>query len=633
MEKTVKKLASLILVLFMCVSVFAGCSLVERDSERYLNATVATIEYESGQSEDISKRELLTAYNSYGYYYVQNGSTVEEAVKQTIEALVERKLTIKAVKDYYKNSNQEELNASEKTYLWDKTYSSMFDNLKSYFEEIVDVPANSEEDEQESANVSVFEQYQRSVSLEYKDIVDEKGNVVQENKLVIVKNSISESVRNNYQARKVANDYVDFELEKSGSQPFKELLYNKLMTVKDGDVESSRSWTGAVNNYISDIKENYEHENFASNKDAFMFEIERVYNIVKENYYVEKYASIYNGQQNSFISNVSVDEILKTYSSNVRADYTKYEIEEGDFSSDILSDVSSVDYVKNGETYFYLSYIKFEIDTARISELETLKANGTITASYYDDEIEKVYQNAFAQIRDSKTGETTGQTVSAINLANQISAKLDKEFWTVERLNNNSAESLAEKQNASDLNMSDEEYVNHLNEMISQEKANLFRDYFYLYNADDTYKGKDFNAVFGVDKTNSNAIVAGETFKEKTEVLSKLKTFYNGGDIKVGQISDLIRAEDAVYLFFYAGEVENVFTVTDENFDISRQEDAIKTLATTKLNCFSDKTIFDKLYDSATNDTYSVFETLNMNYLRSKAKKIEIIENEIKDLY
>lgn len=633
MEKTVKKLASLILVLFMCVSVFAGCSLVERDSERYLNATVATIEYESGQSEDISKRELLTAYNSYGYYYVQNGSTVEEAVKQTIEALVERKLTIKAVKDYYKNSNQEELNASEKTYLWDKTYSSMFDNLKSYFEEIVDVPANSEEDEQESANVSVFEQYQRSVSLEYKDIVDEKGNVVQENKLVIVKNSISESVRNNYQARKVANDYVDFELEKSGSQPFKELLYNKLMTVKDGDVESSRSWTGAVNNYISDIKENYEHENFASNKDAFMFEIERVYNIVKENYYVEKYASIYNGQQNSFISNVSVDEILKTYSSNVRADYTKYEIEEGNFSSDILSDVSSVDYVKNGETYFYLSYIKFEIDTARLSELETLKANGTITTSYYDDEIEKVYQNAFAQIRDSKTGETTGQTVSAINLVNQISAKLDKEFWTVERLNNNSAESLAEKQNASDLNMSDEEYVNHLNEMISQEKANLFRDYFYLYNSDDTYKGKDFNAVFGVDKTNSNAIVAGETFKEKTEVLSKLKTFYNGGDIKVGQISDLIRADDAVYLFFYAGEVENVFTVTDENFDISRQEDAIKTLATTKLNCFSDKTIFDKLYDSATNDTYSVFETLNMNYLRSKAKKIEIIENEIKDLY
>ena len=633
MEKTVKKLASLILVLFMCVSVFAGCSLVERDSERYLNATVATIEYESGQSEDISKRELLTAYNSYGYYYVQNGSTVEEAVKQTIEELVERKLTIKAVKDYYKNSNQEELNASEKTYLWDKTYSSMFDNLKSYFEEIVDVPANSEEDEQESANASVFEQYQRSVSLEYKDIVDEKGNVVQENKLVIVKNSISESVRNDYQARKVANDYVDFELEKSGSQPFKELIYNKLMTVKDGDVESSRSWTGAVNNYISDIKENYEHENFASNKDALMFEIERVYNIVKENYYVEKYASIYNGQQNSFISNVSVDEILKTYSSNVRADYTKYEIEEGDFSSDILSDVSSVDYVKNGETYFYLSYIKFEIDTARLSELETLKANGTITASYYDDEIEKVYQNAFAQIRDSKTGETTGQTVSAINLANQISAKLGKEFWTVERLNNNSAESLAEKQNASNLNMSDEEYVNHLNEMISQEKANLFRDYFYLYNADDTYKGKDFNAVFGVDKTNSNAIVAGETFKEKTEVLSKLKTFYNGGDIKVGQISDLIRADDAVYLFFYAGEVENVFTVTDENFDISRQEDAIKTLATTKLNCFSDKTIFDKLYDSATNDTYSVFETLNMNYLRSKAKKIEIIENEIKDLY
>lgn len=611
----------------MCVSVFAGCSLVEIDNERYLNATVATIEYESGQTENITKRELLTAYNSYGYYYVQNGASTQEAVKETIETIIDRKLTVKAVKDYYKNSQEKELNENETTYLWDETYDAMFENIKTYFEEIVDVPETAEEAE-EAENASVFKQYQATVGLEYKDIVDENGNVVEENKLVIVKKSISESVRKSYTARQVGSDYVNYELEKSGSYPFKESLYNKLMSLKEAGTESSRSWTSAINNYIEDIKENYEYQNFASDKDAFMFEIDRVYNILKENYYAEKYAEIYNGQTSSLVSNITVDEILKTYSKNVRTDYTKYEIEEGDFAADILKDVSSIDYVKKGTNYFYLSYIKFEIDTDRLAELEELKnSGGTVD---YEAEVAKVYQNAYAQERNAN-GELTGQTKTASYLANKIKGELDKEYWTVERLNNGSAESVAEKQNATELGLSDEQYVNKLNDEIALEKAEAFRPYFYLYNADDTYKNADYNAVFGVD--NSGNILASETFSADEDLLSELKEFYNGGDIKVGQISKLIEADDAVYLFFYAGEVENIFPVVDQNFDISRSEDAIKTLATTKLNIFSNKTIFDSLYSSATKDKYSVFETLNMNYLRSLTEKIEIIENEIKDLY
>lgn len=623
-----KRLASLILALFMCVSVFAGCSLVETDNERYLNATVATIEYESGQTENITKRQLLTAYNSYGYNYVQYyGHTMQEAVKQTIDTIVDRRLTVKAVKDYYKTSQEEELNERETTYLWDETYYAMFENIKTYFEKIVDVPATEEESE-ESGNNSVFKEYQSTVSLEYKDIVDENGNVVEENKLVIVKNSISASIRNSYTARQVGQDYVDYELEKSGSYPFKESLYNKLMSLKESSSESSRSWTSAINNYIEDIKENYEFEGFESNKEAFMFEIDRVYNILKENYYVEKYAEIYDGQTSSLISNISVDDILKAYSKNVRTDYTKYEIEEGDFASDILSDVSSVDYIKEGSNYFYLSYIKFDIDTARLTELEELKNQGGIFN--YDEEVAKVYKNAYVEERNSD-GELTGETKSASYLANKIKNELDKEYWTVERLNNNSAESNAEKLNAAELQLSDEMYVELLNSEIDAEKVNTFRPYFYLYNSDDTYKNADYNAVFGVD--NQGNIMAGDTFSSDEDLLAALKEFYNGGDIRVGAVSDLIEADDAVYLFFYAGKIENILPVVDETFDISRSEDAIKTLAKTKLNVFSEKTVFDKIYSEQTKDNYSVFETLNMNYLRSKTEKIEIIENEIKDLY
>ncbi len=605
----------------MGISALAGCSLFERDNEKYLNATVATIDYGSGNVEKITKRELLTAYNSYGYYYVQNGSTAEDAIYTTIDTIIDRKLTVKAVKDYYANNGGEELNANEKTYLWDQTYSSMYDNLKTYFDEINSTPAVGEESTEDTTTSSIYTPYESTVYLAYED-----------EKLVIMKDSVSSSIRNNYESRKVGNDVVDFELEKDGAYPFKESLYNKLMSTTESGTAGAKVWLNAVNKYVSDIKENYDYEDFDSNKDAFMFEIDRVYNILKENYYVEKYADIYNGQESSLKSNITVDELLKAYSKNVREGYTKYVLENSEFDSDILSDASTVDYIKDGSNYFYLSYIKFEINTDILETYKTQYENGTLVGSEYESKVAEVYANAYATIRDSKTGEETAETISATSLLAKIKGELAKEYWTVERLNNGSAESLAEKQNAAEFGLTDEQYVAQLNQAIAIEKAEVFRTYLYLYNADDTYKGAEYNAVFGADTTGK--ILAGSTFSEKEDVLEAIKSLYDGGNAKVGDVSELVTVEDdAVYLFFYAGEVENVFSGIDEDFDISRNPEAIKILASTRINIFSEKTIFDQLYSEATKDKYSVFETLNMNYLRSLTQNIEIIENQVKDLY
>ncbi len=618
----------------MCVSAFAGCSLVERNNEKYLNATVATIDYGSGEVEKISKRELLTAYNSYGYNYVNNGSTAQEAIDLTIDSIIDRKLTVKAVKDYYKENGGEELTASEKTYLWDRTYSSMYSNLKTYFDEINQTPSTEEEEEQESASSSIFVQFESSVYFDYEQVgIDDKGTAdtaddEQILKLVIMKDSIADSVRRDYVSRKVGNDVVDFEFEKDGAYPFKESLYNKLMSTSEGSSEGAKVWQNAINNYISDVKENYNYQDFKTNKDAFMFEIERVYDIIKENYYVEKYADIYNGQKSNFKSNITVDELLKNYSQSVRASYQDYVLEGGDFESDILSNRSSVNYIKEGSNYFYLSYIKFEIDTAAIEELDKKLSSKKITQAQYDEAVEAIYNNAYATIRDAETGETTSQTITASTLKSKIDGELDKEYWTIENLNDDAAE----KANAVELGMTDEQYVEYLNQAIAYEKAEILRPYLYLYNADDTYKGAEYNAVFGAD-ANGN-ILAGKTFAENEDVLLAIKELYQGGEVKVGASSKLVSVKgEGVYLFFYAGEVENVFPVVDENFDISRNPEAIRTLSETRLNIFSNKTVFDKLYSEATKDTYSVFETLNMNKLRSSTEKIEIIENELKDLY
>ena len=73
--------------------------------------------------------------------------------------------------------------------------------------------------------------------------------------------------------------------------------------------------------------------------------------------------------------------------------------------------------------------------------------------------------------------------------------------------------------------------------------------------------------------------------------------------------------------------------MVDENFDASIDKDNILTLAKTKINVFSSKTLLDVLFDELDSNNFSVFQTMDMNNLRSKTKSIKIHKENIKDLY
>ena len=73
----------------LCVSILSGCSLVTTDYSAYYNAIVASATTENGKKIEITKKDLLVAYNSYGFQYSSYyGMTQEEAVKKTLEGLV-----------------------------------------------------------------------------------------------------------------------------------------------------------------------------------------------------------------------------------------------------------------------------------------------------------------------------------------------------------------------------------------------------------------------------------------------------------------------------------------------------------------------------------------------------------------
>ncbi len=566
----------------MCISVFAGCSLWERNDKSYFEATVATITYKDGSVDKISKRELITAFNSYGYNYVQNyGMKMEEAVKQTVESIIEKYLTIKDVRDRFEESGEELFNDREKSYLWDQTFDAIYSNLKTYRD---DYKENTSEDSSETANASVFKDYESKIdSLEQ----DASGN------WVIRKKGNETKIRDTYEIHEDENGAFDFELKKDGKYIYQDKMFDNLF-----EMTEEKSWRVAYNKYISDIKNNYKYKNLKGDAAWFKFEMNRVYEILRDNYIAEKYEDIHN-TANQGISSTTANDILKAYSKRVRADYTSY-ISHGDisgFESSILSSVGDVDYVveskdnANVGSYFYVAPIKINVEG--LAELKTQRDNKEISLSQYEIEVKKLFDKnkQLVTVRNAETGEADGK-ISVNQLYNLIQTNVV----------------------GSEAN-----------------KVEKYRDYFYLYNDDDSNKGKDYNAVFGVDK-NGKAITS-DTYKDDA-IKTAIESLYNNGKAQIGDISEIVQAEDGFYIFFYAGRVENLFEVSSATFDATIDKDNILALAKKKINVFSSKTILDVLFDELDSNNFSVFQTLDMNNLRkNKTKSIDININNNKDLY
>lgn len=96
MRKILTKIATLVLIVALSVTAFAGCGLVTTDTDRDMAQTVATVKIADGiEAEDILKSEMLSAFMSYGYLYVQSyGYTTEATYELILKNLVQNKIII-----------------------------------------------------------------------------------------------------------------------------------------------------------------------------------------------------------------------------------------------------------------------------------------------------------------------------------------------------------------------------------------------------------------------------------------------------------------------------------------------------------------------------------------------------------
>lgn len=636
----------------MCMTVLTGCNLFGTDLETYYNTVVATINYSyelNGEtieeSENVTKRELITAYNSYGQDYVNNyGYTQQEAIEATLDTILNRKLMIKDVEVDAKRNNEALFNERETSYLWQSTYDAFYDNLLTYYNEVLGI----EEDEETTGEevTGVYNKYTPNAT--YYTYVDSKGKLQYE----VKKTTSVATVSGEYTPMYLEGVAYDYEYLKDGVYVFKELIYD-IIKAYTADTQ----WQSALNRYISTVRDNYSYLEFENEDEIFYFELDRIYDIVRDNYCIEKYQEIYNRQaeNGSDLTGVRIRNILEYYQGEVLSDYYTYVNDLTTFETDMLSTSTNVQYIPSSNTtnYFYVGVIELNFKTGQETpaDLEEEVNSGKIDAGdeNYQTRLNAIYNAVYADIKSETTGKSTGNRISAQKLLDEIKDLMDNEEYKY--LDYNTIINDSQKVNEiladygysrdgltnSEIEEIVQKYVDAENQETEYARADAFIKYYYYYNDDTTFQNSDKTSVFGISSTGE--VIYNDTFSDAQndafdEALTKL---YNNGKGKVGDLSDLIRTDDGIYILFYAGEVETLFQGISYNFSLANTD--IEKLGSTRVNIFNNKTYFDLVYDAIYEDNnFDNFETENLNYLFKTLTKggdegIITYYDEYKDLF
>lgn len=95
MKKLLTKIVTLILSCVLFVATLSGCSLITTDVDKDMSLVVATVSIDDNIKEDVYKREMVSDFNSYGYYYVSYyGYSVAETYKLILENIVKDKIIV-----------------------------------------------------------------------------------------------------------------------------------------------------------------------------------------------------------------------------------------------------------------------------------------------------------------------------------------------------------------------------------------------------------------------------------------------------------------------------------------------------------------------------------------------------------
>ena len=524
-----KKFLSLAFICLISFSfILTGCNLFPTNQANYLSAPIVTFQTAEGENIKIDKEDLITAFNSYGAELVNSyGYSIQDAIDATIEVLINREVMLLEAERTITLGNGD-LNE-----IWDDAYDTIISNLSTYEELVIEqwklnVPSTLDEEEESE---TAYTPYKKQA-----EIVLQNGKYVI--KLLNTNTSTDQNVDLYYNEGEEITSLVNTVNERLNNSANKDVL------------------TEAKRQYVEALKESEEGRNLSTNSDeVFAREVERIYEAVKDNKFIELYSEKLQGDND--ISNITLSQVLRKLTADMLSSYTKYTLNATQFDTDMLDSRENVDYVVNNN-YFYVNHILLKYDessTTYLDELETLYKNGTISEKAYNDALEVEAEKIKA--KNIQTGEETN--LSPMDIYNEL--------------------------------------VGLMTGKSEEAKTQIFKDYIYTYNEDTGNMNADYCYVIGKD---SSRMV--DTFTETSRKL------WDNGNGEYGSI-DYCVSEYGVHIIFYAGPVTNAFTISDpDNFNLNTDNigeltEIVNTLKNTYLNAFNNKTLFDKVYEELATDS------------------------------
>ena len=453
-----KKFTGILLCLLMTFAfILSGCDLFPRNMSAYLNKSVCTITYENGETEDITTREYINAFNSYGYTLVQNGTSYEDAANQTIDVLVNRYVLL----HHATSNNLVTIDDSAEKEILDDVYTSLESNLETYIDEVRDdwditAPTSPEENE----DAVVYTPY-----VQQAEVVFDGENY----KIRLLDTEDDPQTTNFQNIDAVITEFNNYALEDDGT-------------------DSARIRKEAYRRFISALKSNEEGLNLSTdNASVLKRYVEDVYDTTKENYIITQLEEYY--QTSEGYSTISVRQVLDKYKSLMLQSKFSYEANSENYDTAMLENFEDVYYVVD-DNYFFVSNLLVMFDD------ETVGSDGLTQKGRYDN-LETEYNNGYITYGEYQR--------RAKELAYQVVAtKRDSEGNLIEGSEIGVETLLSNLQNALNL------------ESTNEGKAKVFNDYLYAYGEDTGVVNAEYPYVIG---TETSQMV--ESFTDAARKLNK----------------------------------------------------------------------------------------------------------------
>lgn len=408
----------------------AGCATFSIDRVKYYNEIVATV-----GEKNITRADLLSAYNSYGYTYFasQSNQSEVEAMNSTLDILIDRELLYQ-----YALDNDDKYRPS--AYQVNEAIQSMFDTLEqetqTYVNEAKDIfniesSASATDETEEEETAYLYEDYKykprAKVSVRYYQDASKKTisstetefkeyyiEYITEDEPTNYETLIDSTYLNNFNSDEV----IDAIIEKYFSD-FKEnltyteksenvdLIYNKVLSLMAEDLREYEYYLRDENG-----------KEYSKDTDSL------IYRYFERNFESQIEAAYLTNIQTYFLENedLSIQALIDEYLYLTESSYTKYVNHEETYKTDLQAIGTNADTMyyhptnlSDGTKFGYVLHTLISVDgldealTALDSDTE-IKDNPDLYESRYNAIISEYLGNLEISVRNPETGLTDSTT-------------------------------------------------------------------------------------------------------------------------------------------------------------------------------------------------------------------------------